>query len=239
MTVSDFAFKQFTINHHRSAMKVGTDGVLLGAWVNVSAAGRILDVGTGTGIIALMCAQRSKDSLIYAVEADNNASSQASENCKLSKWSDRITVVNDSIQHYSSVTDRKYDLIVSNPPYFRNSLKPPVDRRSLARHDDNLSLESLFHYSKKLLNGNGIIALIFPANDMDYADRTAYFNGMNPIRKTFVVPSEGKPCSRCLVEYAGSSSVKCVTDELIIKNGAGTEFTGSFIELTKEFYLKF
>jgi tRNA1Val (adenine37-N6)-methyltransferase len=220
-------------------MKVGTDGVLLGAWVDVSAAGRILDVGTGTGIIALMCAQRSENSMIDAVEEDPNASAQASENCKKSKWTDRITVVNNSIQYYASVTDRRYDLIVSNPPFFRNSLKPPVNRRSLARHDDNLSLESLFHHCGSLLTANGIIALIFPAIDIDFADRNAYFNGMNPLRKTFVSPYEGKHFSRCLVEYTCRSTVKCVTDELIIKKRAGSEVTGSFRELTKEFYLKF
>ena len=157
MSNNYFSFRQFTIHQDQCAMKVGTDGVLLGAWVNVENAQRILDVGTGTGLIALMCAQRS-ESVIDAVEVDRAASEQAAVNCSASPWKDRITVVHDSFQHFAESTAYRYDLIVSNPPFFKNSLKPKGLARSLARHDDRLSYESLLYYTVKILEPGGTLA---------------------------------------------------------------------------------
>ena len=124
-----FKFKQFTIHQDKCAMKVGTDGVLLGAWAECANAKGILDIGTGTGLIALMIAQRS-NAKIDAVEIDETASKQAKENIKKSLWNDRIEILNISFQDFSKSTNEKYDLIVSNPPYFQNSLYAPDEKRT-------------------------------------------------------------------------------------------------------------
>jgi len=219
-------------------MKVGTDGVLLGAWVNVAGAHRILDAGAGTGIISLMCAQRSDIAHLDAVEIDSKASEQAAENFRQSPWKHRLTVINDSLQNYALVTGIKYDHIVSNPPFFRNSLKPPGKDRSLARHDDTLNYESLLHYSVSVLNPQGLISLIMPASDHELVTRIAFYNGLYPVRISRVRPCEGKDFSRYLAEFSRDQSEPCHSDDLIIKK-AGNEYTGSFRELTKDFYLKF
>lgn len=232
-----FQFKQFTVHQDGCAMKVGTDGVLLGAWANVEDALEILDIGTGTGLIAIMCAQRSH-ALIDAVEIDSKAAEQAEENRLLCPWKERITIFNDSFQHYVQSNRPKYDRIVTNPPYFRDSLKSPDKGRSLARHDDKLSYEVLFHYSALIIEPRGLISMIMPYRDNELTDRIAFFNGFYPARKSFVRPYEGKEFSRCLAEYAPYPSSTCFTDELIIKK-AGNEYTGSFRELTNDFYLNF
>ena len=131
-----FQFKNFTIYQDKCAMKVGTDGVLLGSWANASKAKSILDIGTGSGLIAIMLAQRS-NAIIYAVEIDSNAATQASENACNSPWSERLHVVNESIQGFATSSNIGFDLIVSNPPYFINSLKPTANKRMVARHTDS------------------------------------------------------------------------------------------------------
>ena len=133
-----FSFKQFTVYHDRCAMKVGTDGVLLGAWTDVSGARDILDIGTGTGLIALMLAQRS-EAHIVAVDIDEDAVKQAKENVEKSPWPGRIEVERHDICCFNS--DIRYDVIVSNPPYFFNSLKCPDGQRNIARHTVGLNFE--------------------------------------------------------------------------------------------------
>ena len=138
-----FQFKQFTVWHDKCAMKVGTDGVLLGAWTPVESSARILDIGTGTGLVALMLAQRCSASVI-ALEIDGKAAQQAAENITRSPWGSRIEVVCQDFRLYSNKNNSlKYDTIVSNPPYFTDSLKCPDSQRNTARHNDNLSYEEL------------------------------------------------------------------------------------------------
>lgn len=236
MSNNYFAFKNFTVYHDRCAMKVGTDGVLLGAWANVENAKRILDVGTGTGLIAIMCAQRSL-AYITGVEIDSIASEQADENRLLCPWKDRISIINDSFQHYASTVAGSYDVILCNPPFFRNSLKPRADRRTLARHDDNLSIESLFFHSKSLLKTDGFISIIIPADDVDLAVSTAHFQGLFPMRKMLVKPTESKKVSRCLIEFTQQVAADCLVSEMVMR--IGNEFSPSYQQLTKEYYLNF
>lgn len=217
-------------------MKVGTDGVLLGAWADVENAEKILDVGTGTGLVAIMCAQRSQ-AVITGIEIDRSAAVQAEENRVLCPWKDRITIINDSLQHYASETANKYDVILCNPPFFRNSLKPPANRRSLARHDDSLNIESLFFHTKSLLKTEGIISIIIPADDMDVTVTTAYFHGFFPLRKMFVRPVESKKINRGLIEFSRYSATDCQVSEVVIRNG--NQFSSSYRELTKEYYIDF
>ncbi len=142
-------------------MKVGTDGVLLGAWADCDNAKRILDIGTGTGLIALMMAQRSQ-AQIDAIEIDEHASEQAIENVNRSPWASRVNVINKSLQDYSKVENKAYDLIVSNPPYFQNSMFAPDKKRTDARHNSNLELEDLLKGAKKLLSNDGKLSIILP-----------------------------------------------------------------------------
>jgi tRNA1Val (adenine37-N6)-methyltransferase len=232
-----FAFKQFTVYHDRCAMKVGTDGVLLGAWVSVQNANSILDVGTGTGLIAIMCAQRSKAS-IDAVEIDNNAYGQAVENVYACPWKERIKIHHDSFQHFATKTASRYNMVVSNPPYFRHSLKPPAKSRSLARHDDNLNFESILFYTAQILAPEGRLAIIIPAKEIDHFTELAYFHDLHPQRQTLVRPHMGKDYSRCLAEYSRNKSQLCITNELIIKQENTVEYTNDFKTIVREFYLK-
>jgi tRNA1Val (adenine37-N6)-methyltransferase len=238
MSNNFFSFKQFTVYQDKCAMKVGTDGVLLGAWADIPKEGRILDVGTGTGLIAMMCAQRSDHVQVDAVEIDPDAAGQAAENCSKLPWSNRIRVVNDSFQSFTEAIDFKYDLIISNPPFFRDSLRPPENTRSWARHDENLSPDVLFHYAFSLINEDSRISLIYPAENIDYLISSAFFSGLYPIRKTFVRPVEGRKFSRCLIEFSSDSSNHCVNSEIAIKT-TKNECTESYRDLTRDFYLKF
>jgi tRNA1Val (adenine37-N6)-methyltransferase len=233
-----FQFKKFVVQQGKCAMKVGTDGVLLGSWVNLSGEQKILDVGAGTGLIALMCAQRSAHAGIDAVEIDMPASVQAAENFINSPWKNRLTIINDSFQHFAEHALIQYDVIVSNPPFFRNSLKPLKQDRLIARHDESLSYESLFRYSAPILCGNGRISVITPAGDIDTVSNAAFFYGLYPQRRTMIIPRAEKPYSRCLSEFSRNPSNSCMTNELVIKKNRD-EFSDSYIELTKDFYLKF
>lgn len=221
-------------------MKVGTDGVLLGAWATVPDEGNILDVGSGTGLLALMCAQRSKSAQIEAVEINPAAAMQAEENCRGSNWSHRIRVVNDSFQDFSHAhaTGTKYDLIISNPPFFRDSLKPPADSRSMARHNDKLSADLLLYNAARVLTNSGIVSIIYPAEDIEYLISTAFFYLLYPIRRTFIKPYEGKKNIRCLIEFGQEQGKKCTEDIIAIRSAAG-EFSEDYKKLTAAFYLKF
>ncbi|MGL5464298.1 MAG: tRNA1(Val) (adenine(37)-N6)-methyltransferase, partial [Aeromonas veronii] len=155
-----FTFKQFHINHDRCAMKVGTDGILLGAWAPVEQARRVLDIGTGSGLIALMLAQRSRsDCRLDAVELDINAASQARENAAASPWADRVTIIESAIQDYQAAP---YDLVVSNPPYFVAGQSFSDPARALARHTGALDSHALLAACDRLLSPNGQVALVLP-----------------------------------------------------------------------------
>ena len=158
---SFFKFKQFIINQDKTAFKVGTDGVLLGACAWLSDAKRILDIGTGTGLIALMAAQRS-DADIVALEPDEASYYQASENINLCKWSRRINLIRTGFKDYSLITTDKFDTIITNPPFFRNSLKSPIYYKSITRHADSLTSHEILEGAGRLLVDDGSLQLILP-----------------------------------------------------------------------------
>ncbi len=232
-----FAFKKFIIYHDKCAMKVGTDGVLLGAWVNVPGAGRILDAGTGTGLIAIMVAQRS-GAVIDAVEIDDKAFTQAVENVAACPWKERIRIHHDSFQHFTSISPIRYDIVVSNPPYFRNSLRPPMKSRSLARHDENLDYRSLLLCTSQLLTPEGRLAIIAPAHEIDHISETAYFHNLFPSQLLKVRPAADKNYSRCLAEFTRNRNKTCIIHDLTIKQDDTEQYTEDYIALTKEYYLK-
>src|SRR5436190_2085315 len=170
MKVSPFRFKFFTVHQDKCAMKVGTDAVLLGAWVNPENAKLILDIGSGSGIISLMLAQKSL-SEIHAIDIEENAFEQARENFLISPWYNRLKPFHQSFQEFSESTKNKYDLIVSNPPYFQHASKSPEELRSFARHNDQLTFEELICGVKKVLSETGKFCVILPYKEgMDFMD---------------------------------------------------------------------
>ena len=232
-----FQFKEFIVEQADTAMKVGTDGVLLGAWADVSQADAILDIGTGSGLIALMLAQRSAAE-ITAVEIEEKACRQADKNFKQSKWADRILLVNSSFQKFATTINKKFDLIVSNPPYFVNSMKSPTNERNLARHTDLLPFADLFGFSSKLLKPNGKLALIIPTDISKSVFDEANFSRFSLNKKTSVKSSTLKPPKRLLLEFSFSKTElleNCVT----IENQQQHDFTQEYKNLTKDFYLAF
>ncbi|MDP2113813.1 MAG: methyltransferase [Bacteroidota bacterium] len=233
-----FQFKQFRIIQDKSAMKVGVDGVLLGAWANVSGANRILDIGTGTGLIALMMAQRKADALIDAVEIEPDAFQEAVCNIRQSPWNERIQIELFSFQKFAGKSDLKYDLIVSNPPYFTNGHKAPLENRATARHSDSLSLGDLISGAIGLLNETGKIALVLPVDGLPELTQLDDSNNLHISRICHVKPNPQKPVFRILVEL---TNTKCIIQEenLMIEFEKHHDYTPEYKELTKDFYLKF
>lgn len=230
-----FTFKQFTIHHDRCAMKVGTDGVLLGAWANVGCSHRVLDIGTGTGLIALMLAQRCTDCSIMAIDVDAEAVLQAQENIDLSPWKDRVAVLLQDVRTYQP--DMLFDTIVSNPPFFIDSLKSSDLQRNTARHSDVLNIDELFSKVASLLTSDGRFSIVFPADKIDYLLHLAEKVGLYPSRCTMVVTSPGLTPKRVLLEFCRAKKM-FQTDELIIELERH-KYSEKYINLTKDFYLKF
>lgn len=231
-----FQFKQFSILHDKCAMKVGTDGVLLGAWVNVENSTRILDVGTGSGLLALMLAQRRQKATIDAIEIEENACRQACENAEDSAWRNRITVFHTSLQNFKPL--EKYDLIVSNPPFFSQSLQNPDLLRKTARHNDSLLPEELAQHAKRLLKENGRLAVIYPLHEAQLFCKAAQEIGFYIQRITHVIPSVGKNAKRLLVELQ-LSPCELLENKLCIEKEMRHTYTDEYISLTKDFYLNF
>lgn len=229
-----FDFRKFSIKHDRAAMKVGTDGVLLGAWIHTGDSRHILDVGTGTGLIAIMLAQKSA-ALIDAVEIDSDAVLQAIENVRMCPWKERIEVINDSFQNFSVLCSKKYDLVISNPPYFKDSLRPPDNKRSHARHNDMLDFRELILNTAGILSPDGRLAVIIPFESLDGFIAEAHFSGLYPQRICRVRPVIAKPPSRALAEFGMRVGLMPVLSEITIRDGSG--YTDEYKNLTKDFYL--
>ena len=217
-------------------MKVGVDGVLIGAWAMVENAGEILDIGTGSGLIALMLAQRSK-AHITAIDIDQQAVLQATENVQNSQWEHRITVLNTSFQEFALNSTGQYDLIVSNPPFFVNSLKTPVESRTVARHTDTLTHEELIENALKLLTPTGRICLILPVKEGLKCIEFAENNNLFCTKQVTVYPKPNAEAKRLLLEFGMLKSDR-VIDNLLIESEVRHEYSPEFSELVRDFYLK-
>ena len=231
MSTPNFRFKQFTVWHDRCAMKVGTDGVLLGAWAPANSftpnpLTRILDIGTGSGLIALMLAQRFPEASIDAIDIDEAAVEQARENFVVSPWTDRLHAFHARLQdwqnHPLQITNYKYDLIVSNPPDFQNSLKNPDKGRQTARHTDTLSYAELLRHSARLLTEKGLLALVLPAEVEQEVHGLAAAELLSLTRITRVYSKESKPARRVLLGFEKSISrdtdISITEDSLVLEN---------------------
>jgi tRNA1Val (adenine37-N6)-methyltransferase len=238
MSNNYFSFKQFTVYHDQCAMKVGTDGVLLGSWTAPGNSSRILDVGSGSGLVSIMLAQRSA-AIIDGVEIEKNACLQARKNATGSPWQNRINFYHDSIQHFSESTSLRYNLIASNPPYFKNSLKPAARPRSMARHNTALDYGTLLACTSKLLLPGGRLSVIIPSDDQRLFAGLADFHRLQPSRLTWVRPAPGKAYSRCLMELTAAAGLICDENELIIRKDDMKTYSENYIQLTRDFYLGF
>lgn len=216
-------------------MKVGTDGVLLGAWASVDEVTRVLDIGTGTGLIALMLAQRSEAS-VDAIDIDEGAYSQALDNVNSSPFAERIRLYHAPLSRFALSSIGGYDLIVSNPPYFTDSLKSPDKSRSLARHDDSLTLDELFRLSIPLLTPSGRLALVLPFDKLKELEELSSINHLSILRQTHVCPTPDSAPKRLLVELSRQSLPTPPADRLIIEL-ARHQYSEGYIEMTKGFYL--
>lgn len=238
MATPFFSFKQFTVWHDNCAMKVGTDGVLLGAWVNTECCDSILDVGTGSGVITLMLAQRTHFSTITAIDIDKDASSQASYNFSISPWANRLSAINVDYNDYTPSCF--FDLIVSNPPFFNEQTLNPDCYRAVARHTTALSYYDLCHKSATLLNpSGGQFCLIIPAKEERNMLNAALDNKLALIRKTNVFSKPGKPCQRLLlsfIKWDKSKQHDYEENNLFLMDDCGNR-SSEYAELTKDFYL--
>lgn len=235
MSDSVFHFKQFTIHQDRSAMKVGTDAVLLGSWVSPPATGRFLDIGTGCGILALMLAQRSKAS-IDAIDIDEGSCSQARDNVVASPWPEQIHIFHESLQNYVNAPHEKYDLIVSNPPYFVDAPKPSEEARSTARHTDHtLSFEELANALPLLLKPDGAFYVILPYKEGNDFREIATEKGLHCLEVLKVRTVSGKQVKRLMMRFSLSEG-PFNEGELSIQLANG-KYTQQYKELTKDYYL--
>lgn len=233
-----FRFKQFAVRNHRSAMKVGTDGVLLGAWCNVERASSVLDVGTGTGVIALMVAQRNATAIIDAVEIDAEACSEARSNFLASPWAGRLAVAQCDFLHYAAECGRKYDLIVSNPPYFTEDTTSCDPRRATARHTSvALTYSALIHAAGTLLAAAGRLCIISPVEREDEIIGATRECGLAVARRLTVLPKPGAAAKRTLWELSAAATAT-QEEELTIETAVPGQYTQQYVALTRDFYLK-
>lgn len=235
-----FRFKQFSVWHDRCAMKVGTDGVLLGAWCPLPrcANARVLDIGTGSGLIALMIAQRLSGSefSISAIDIDSNAVEQSNINFQQSPWSKYLMGLQSALQDFAQ--ESQFDVIVSNPPYFQSSLKNPDQSRATARHTDTLSYRDLICHSARLLAKGGILAIVLPAEAEQEILSLAKEYHLMPTHVTYVHSKPGKAAKRILMAFCHSEtpSVSLQTSDFYIES-ENSPRSKEYQELTKEFYL--
>jgi tRNA1Val (adenine37-N6)-methyltransferase len=236
MSNNYFSFKEFTIFQDKSAFKVGTDGVLLGALADIKGVKRILDIGTGTGLISVMLAQRC-DAEIVAIEPDFESYNQAKENVTKCKWNSRISVLHTDLQGFFPA-DGKFDLIVSNPPFFKDSIRNPDSRKAAARHDDSLSSEEILAGFSRLLENDGRCQLILPyvEGSLFIAGAQQYGFFCNDIIKIRPLPTSE---IRRLILTFSRQKMKASERFLTIEHGKRHEFTEEYMNITRDFYLKF
>ena len=232
-----FKFKQFMVHHDRSSLKVGTDAVLLGAWADVADAKHILDIGTGSGVIALMLAQRSS-AQIDAIDIDEESTKQAQENFDTSPWAGRLNAQNISLLDFTATATAKYDLVVSNPPYFTDSYKPTDPQRFTARHNDQLPINELAENTAKLLSPNGKFCVILPVKEAGLLTAALRSYGLFPEKELWVYSFTGKEVFRKLILFNRNETF-CQREELTIETAPGQGYSKEYIELTRAYYLNF
>lgn len=233
-----FQFKQFSVEQDRCAMKIGTDGVLLGAWSPIPEnIFSVLDVGAGTGIIALMLAQRTNAEQIDALEIDEEAYEQAVENFENSPWSDRLFCFHAGLDEFIEEPEDEYDLIISNPPFYTEDYKTESEQRDLARFADAMPFEDLIEAADLLLSENGIFSVIIPYKEEEKFIALAKDFDLFPIKITRVKGTPTTEIKRSLLAFSRNVLENFPVDELVIETSRHI-YTEEYVALTKDFYLK-
>ena len=215
-------------------MKVGTDGCLLGGWFDCSQSRRILDVGTGSGLIAIMAAQRC-NAMVTGIEIDNEAALQAKDNVKNSPWCDRVEIIKKDLLEY--VPEELFDTIVSNPPYFVNSMKCDDASRTLARHSDSLGSEEFFACADRLLAPHGKVSIVIPCDIAEEWRRSAKGYGFVASRIAYIKTTPRKAPKRVLLEFSRGNAVECIESTLVLENSPGV-YSKEAQDILRDFYLK-
>lgn len=232
--MSRFHFKHFSLCHDRSTMKVGTDAVLLGAWVDVKPTDWVLDIGTGCGVLPLMLAQKGI-AKAHAVDLDEASALEASENFQASQWSRQLFAFHADIRRFTMQC--AYDLIISNPPFFINSFKCDANRRNQARHTDtSLTFSDLIATVRRLLKPDGRFALVLPERESQDFIPLAEQANLFLYRKENIIPIEGKDPNRVNLELRYGQPATVLVSDLIIRHEDGT-FTGHYLDRIKDYYL--
>lgn len=235
MSKHSFQFKQFSLFQDKTAMKVGTDAVLLGAWANLTNANTILDIGSGTGILSLMAAQRNAKASIQAIEITQDAFEQSKDNFALSPWANRLIVTHTSIQDFE--TDFLFDHIISNPPYFETTFLAENKQRSVARSQVSLDFNTLLLHTKKLLHPKGNACFIIPYESYRVFSEAMKTQAFHLVKRCNVKGNSTADYKRILLEITLSESNQIIENELIIEIERH-QYTAEYAALCKDFYLK-
>lgn len=232
--MSHFHFKQFALAHDKSTIKIGTDAVVLGSWVPLSEKKHILDIGCGCGIISLMAAQRS-NAQIVGIDIDDTSIKEAKENAELSPWKERIAFLCTSLQSITENTNERFDCIVSNPPFFENSLKPLSPKKNMGKHNEHLSLEELCTSAKHLLTDNGIFCTILPLTTYTKFIKIGEKLGFFTSKVCYVKSFPNKTPQRVLSCLKKEKTIHPIEQFSIRENP--NAYSSEYIQLTKDFYL--
>jgi tRNA1Val (adenine37-N6)-methyltransferase len=235
-----FRFKQFSLTDAGCAMKIGTDGLLLGAYgAKIASEGaeiaHVLDVGTGCGIVALMTTQKC-NAQIHAIDKDPEACARALINFKNSPWSDRLNCFQTPLQHFVPPDDILYDLILCNPPYFQDSLQSPDLIRSIARHNHSLDFAELFHYGRQLLSSRGVLIIIYPFDLMPKVSSLAQANRMYEMVRIKISASYNSKTIRVISQYSVTQHESLQVSQMSIETSKRHQFSDAYKELTRDFH---
>jgi tRNA1Val (adenine37-N6)-methyltransferase len=225
-----FRFRQFSVDDTQSTLRVGTDAMLLGSWAIPGNAAKILDIGTGCGVLSLMIAQKS-EGMIEAIDIDQSSIIEARANFAHSPWPSRIAAIHISLQEFASHAQADYGFIITNPPYFTKSLKSPSARINQTRHDESLSLNELARIASLLLAHDGCFALILPAEAAARFQIACAYNGLFPSSMLFVYPKPSSPAKRVLMEFSKNKIENPLSAELTILDASG-KYTQEYLTLT-------
>lgn len=232
-----FFFKKFGMFHHRSTMRVGTDAVLFARWVGVSCSDRVLDVGTGSGIIPLILAQREAGR-VDAIELDFDSCEEARRNFEISVWSDKLAVFNEDVRFFADNAKEKYDLIVSNPPFYSSDVKPIREKKVMARHVSTLSYQDLLVSARKMLKDDGRLAVVLPYYESRLFIKDAEKQGFYLQKEFLISPIEGKEPNRVNLQF-GLNNQQCDDRVLFTIRNKDYLYTEEYKEFLKDFYLDF
>ena len=237
MDCRPFFFKKFGMFHHRSTMRIGTDAVLFAQWVPIFESDNVLDVGTGSGIIPMILSQKNANS-VDAVELDSDSYEEAKLNFSISVWSDKLNVFNKDVRIFADEVNKKYDLIVSNPPYYASDVKPIKEKKVMARHVSTLSFRDLLFSAKKMMKENSRFALVLPFYESRLFIKEAEQLGFYLQKEMHIIPIEGKDANRVNMQFVLNEVNKLETEYFTIRN-KDYSYTEEYKTFLKDYYLDF